>query len=403
MTSLGSSQGPGDHAAESRPTLLDPLAERIDELHTRLLAWRLSLDDTATRLARLEGVGRRSRPPQTGTVAALAGRATQLAAAAQEVERRRMVSAGTAAAAAEQLIEAHADAGQSPAWLADVLDRFPGVDPGTLAHLASGPDASVAGMVSLLQGFRAEQLVTELVASDALPTPPDTQMASLASATNEKGWDLVLDTPSGPVLANVKATSDATAVVEHLRMHPDVAVVYATSDAAAGAAGAVVAGQPVEVIDSGDPWPSADGPVVVDLGVSSEELRGDVVDAVAGIDGADSGVLDEVLGALPLIGLGVVGGRWAYRWATTEDAPAELRREAGAAGKDVIINAGVGWAAAAVTGIDLLAAPTTIATGVLRAARRSVGRSVARVRAAHWLVHRVDAHRSEGQNSAGVS
>lgn len=128
------------------------------------------------------------------------------------------------------------------------------------------------GWVAAVRGASGELRTSAGIASGAIPTPGGTRVVELLPFT-EPGADLRIEGTFGTVLANVKMTSDADAIVRHLGLHPDVPVVYASREAAADAArrGLTVVADEIDF--------SGGHPVVVDTGISVRELDGDLARA----------------------------------------------------------------------------------------------------------------------------
>lgn len=187
--------------------------------------------------------------------------------------------------------------------------------------------------------------------------------------------------------AQVKVSSGSELLRRHFLDNPDVSIVYASSDAAQAMMGTVTPAGPVAVVRAGEAWPEVAGPVVVDMGFTSAELGAEstaAVEAVAAVE--DGGLLAQLGEDLPFLALGFVAFRGARRWVESDVDSAEIREAMFSEAKDVVINAGAGEVAATVSGLELLAAPVTIMTGLVRATLRqsatSTGLSVARMRAA---------------------
>ncbi|MFP4512983.1 MAG: hypothetical protein ACLFRV_08575 [Acidimicrobiales bacterium] len=235
---------------------------------------------------------------------------------------------------------------------------------------------------TLLQSVRGEQVVDELLAAGILVAPPGTT-DSIAFAEHG-AWDIEFLGSGGQTIgrADVAITSDATEVIDHLASRPGVSVVYTTSDAADGLAGA----DGMNVVRPGDPWPvDADGPVVVDIGSDTSALHAELTD-VLDASGADSSA-EALLEAVPVLALLLVGGRATTRAATTAEPGSDIAAATWQQAKDVVTTAGVsqlvGWA----SGMNLIKVPATLTFALGRAAVRDArssvelsGRRVARAR-----------------------
>lgn len=250
-------------------------------------------------------------------------------------------------------------------WFDNLTEQFPGLDPATVTPAWDAGPANT-GALMLYRGFRGEQIVGDLLRGLDLPTPPGFQGFSFAETTNNPGWDLMLHTANGDIPAQVKVAADASAIRAHFAQHPDVSVVYATSDAAQAFTGV----DGVKVITAGDPWP-ANGDVVIDIGQTSSEVGAQVTDALA----HDPTWLAETLEKLPLAALLFVAGRAGYRLLNTDDDATAIGQQAADEAKDVMINAAAGEIAALLIG-DAISAPVTIATALGRSSVRSIKRNI---------------------------
>ena len=322
--------------------VLDPLQSG----HERLVR----LEQTVARLEH-SWLPRREVEPDAVRHAELVYRSTS--------ESARLTLAGLAGA--EQWIEASTTPERG--WFDQLNEQFPGLDPSTVSPSWQAGAANT-GALMLYRGFRGEQIVAELLVGLDVPTPPGFTGFSFADSTNNPGWDVTLHTAGGDVRAQVKVAADADAIRAHFENHPDVKVVYATSDAAQALSGTTG----VNVIAAGDPWPvGSDADVVVDIGRTSSDVGSQVSDALA----HDPTLVDETLSKLPLVALCLVAARVGYRLLDTDDEAAEIARRATGEAKDVMINAGAGEIAALLVG-DAIGGPVTIATALGRASLRRV-------------------------------
>lgn len=366
---------------------------KLDELRSGLLDRQRRIDELLATVAAAEGRAPVSPPGAGSAVEPLGEPYLWAALVARSRRLNETVLAGppappgrsldptlTGAVAGEQALETITAPDVPPDWYSEVAGRL-GIDADTVVGLGSDP-AAMEGLTFLVRGFRGEQLVDGWLADGVLAGPPGTS-ASLADTTNQPCWDVAFVDGSGEAvaLANVKITSSADVVRGHLDAHPDVGIVYTTSDAA----GPLAADPTVTVIGPGDAWPvDAAGPVVVDLGVASGELHGEVASALDAV-GADGGssLAGEILDAVPFLALGIVGLRAARRAVTTDDDAADIRAAAWGQTKDVAATVGVselaGFAVA-----EWVRAPVAIGFALARSVRRTARASVdLSVRRAH--------------------
>ena len=213
------------------------------------------------------------------------------------------------------------------------------------------------GYWSAIRGAAGELHVTEQLASGELPLPVGTDTAQLEGFT-VPGRDISFFVGDDyATAANVKIASSADVIVEHFARYAEtVPIVYASSDAAADAAE-----RGYSVIDATQEWVDVDGPVVVDIGVPSNEfdeiVTGDLADAPLDL-GVDLDA-DRILDEFPWLATGMIGVRAVYRLAKGASA-ADVAR---ATGRDATT------AAAAITGGKLVATlggpdPVSFAAGI---------------------------------------
>lgn len=375
--------------------------QTINRVREALVRNQSALGEADAACRRLAG-----RTPSTAPVSEWAGvsaRSTDVLEAITTItqERRAQRSIGlTAAAAAEQAYEVTTAPDLPPQWLEEVAGRFAALDSAALADLAAVPGRSLDGLVHLIRGYRGEQLVLEALSAGKLPLPPGATDVSLAGETNTEALDLVIGLADGTaVAAQVKVSSSGALLHEHFAKHPDVDVIYASTDAA-DAVRDTAAETGITVIGAGDSWPDLGGPVVVDMGFTSMELEATAehaLAAAASVGGDD--VLGEVVEAVPLLALGLIALRGARRWRRSGTSNAEIRSRAFDEAKSVITNAGAGEAVAFITSADAVAAPVTIATALLRRSwRRSAGsiqQSTSRIETVRQAVEAVNRSRHE--------
>lgn len=349
----------------------------------------------ARRIITLAELGATTRAPATTT----SDRAEKLDLPLVVAEQAAEILSPDPAAVADPL------AGIDGDWFDTVLDRFPHLDAATVDHLVDQGGRTADGILNQLRGYRGESLVDALLGGDDLPHPPGLQGHHLADTTNQPGHDLVLDTDHGPLAANVKITDDPRLITDHLAAHPDVPVVYTTSDAAAH-----VDPDVAHVVGPGDAWPTDPGPVVVDIGHTSTELTDSTLAAVTdhagdGIGHAIGHLLDDPLDALgdaagfavdhlPVMALGWIGVTTAIdvaRGRLDSNAALEAARRRAV---DTVAAAGAGDLVAGLTGSPLLSIPTALATRRLTVHLRRRSASYRRtIRVADSFARRVDALR----------
>lgn len=187
------------------------------------------------------------------------------------------------------------------------------------------------GAASALRGAAGEHWVTEQLLADGLPAPAGTRTVELVPF-HRPGVDLEFRDAAGTLIdtANVKIAGGADVVLRHLEAHPDVRIVYASSDAAADAAQ-----RGVTVIDGMAELP-LEGPVVVDIGRSSADFDGQLLAALpGGIDLTEAeavGLFDWV----PWLSAGAIGLRAVLRLRAGATRAEVLR----SAGRDAVVAAG---------------------------------------------------------------
>lgn len=302
----------------------------------------------------------------------LVGQADRLSAIARHVapgvEAGPFADPDPALTAWEQLV-AWADVVNADLVELAARHRSRASDPSTQAPGSSLP--RVVELGRLLQAIRGEQLVDDLLMAGVLVAPPGTT-GSIAFV-DHGAWDIEFLGSGGATIgrADVVIAADADEVTEHLAARPGVDVVYTTTDAAAGLAGA----EGMTVLRPGAKWPSQTGRVVVvDLGRESAELELELSDALDRAGSSES--VEALLEAVPVLALLVVGARSAARAVTTTDPGADVATDAWRKTTDVVTSAGVsglvGWA----SGMNLLKVPATLTFSLSRTAVRDARRAV---------------------------
>lgn len=322
----------------------------------------------------------------TTETASAASHAQDLLNAAEHLRLRRIADAGVASA--EQLIEAWPD---PPNELDSVAEMFPNLDPSVVAGLDAA-DPSRIGAFMLYRGFLGEQLVDDLLASGSLPLPEGTEGYTFADTTNQPGWDLLIETGDATVPAQVKIGKSGSLITDHFSDHPDT-IVYASSDAALEADGAIVDGRVVEVVASGDPWPiDSDALIVVDIGISSIDVGEQLESLLGGYEASSIG--EQVIEDLPLAAIGIIGLSALRQWATTDTATKDIADGARHRLTQLGINAAAGQAVGFMTGQEFVKAPATFATAVVRSVvssqRSEIRRSVQGTQAATRHLNRLN-------------
>jgi len=227
-----------------------------------------------------------------------------------------------------------------------------------------------------VRGAAGEHWVMERLVNGELPVPQGADRVELIDF-HEPGMDLTFySSATELVSANVKIAQDAIVVMRHIERYPDMAVVYASSDAAASAARA---GHRVIGADAA-PFTLDGSPVIVDIGRSSFDFDDEItttLDAVVGsdisVEGVSGAIASDLLGVVPWLSIALITARSTRR--ARSGAPLRVVvREAGTDG----ITAGAGLGAGSV--VSSLGASTpftaassflaTIAVGSLRLTRQ---------------------------------
>jgi len=357
-------------------------AGRLQRLEVELIENRRMLDEVSSATASVEG---RALAETTGAVDWEYTRSTAgVVLSAVRLNPGSTNLTLTGLAAGEQFVEALLQQEPPGSPLHDVLERFVNLNIETLdLVLSEGSPTAAAGMLSLVRGFYAEDLVLAGVVEGWLPAAPagvEVKSVNMADTTNMPGHDLVIETDHGELLAQVKVGASGRAILDHFESYPDVQVVYATSDAAEAVRGAATGNGPVTVISSGDEWTKMTGPVVVDIGAGSSELTAETVAAVEATvsEGNVDFDLDAMglLSELPLLALSLVVYRASRDYISTDDDAALIRSDALRAGGSVLVNNSVGTLLGVVTGADLLKPIGTIGSSIVRSAYRLRQRSL---------------------------
>lgn len=151
------------------------------------------------------------------------------------------------------------------------IQRFGGND----FRLEGATEAQLRGFLAATRGAYGEQRVIDGLTTGTLPFPRGTRDIRLLDFTTP-GADIAFTGTDGAVsYANVKIASSGRAISEHFLAHPDVEIVYASSDAAAAAKRAGYT-----VLSGGDSIPHH-GPVVIDIGHTSADYDHQVLDIIA--------------------------------------------------------------------------------------------------------------------------
>lgn len=201
-----------------------------------------------------------------------------------------------------------------PTWLDSAMDRSGLTEFG----FDSADDESVQGAIVLLRGVAGELVVAERLADGSIAGPSGSAAGELLAFASP-GADIRFEIEGRDALANVKITDDADLIVQHFASHPDVPVVFASSDAARSAAD-----RGMTVVDSteGFSWPT-EGTLVVDIGVRSDELEKVLRSALTAMD-----MSPGLLTSLPLATIATVIWR-AARSIRDGSRPLTVLRRAG--------------------------------------------------------------------------
>ena len=100
--------------------------------------------------------------------------------------------------------------------------------------------------------------------------------STLSGDPTQEGWDLGWD--KSDFTANIKVAEDGDVILRHFQDHPDVEIIYASSDAADSVATTRINGEAITLLRPGDSWPDSEGKIVVDFGERSTDLNSDVVE-----------------------------------------------------------------------------------------------------------------------------
>lgn len=246
--------------------------------------------------------------------------------------------------------------------------------------LAEFDATQLAGLRVLVRGATGEIATIDALLRGELPLPPGAAEVSLADF-GQVGHDIEFASISGAPtrLANVKIASSPAVLREHFATHPDVPIVYASTDAIPPA------GDGIPVVRPGGSFPPdwAGEPIIVDIDVSSDGLDDIVIDALLEAREHASVEFDDLLLDLTVVVFTMTVGRALWQWAST-DAPSgeiadRLKREL----IDGLTSRGAGMAVGLLTGVPLLRSATSMTVSIsrrtLRTARTRVLTSEERV------------------------
>lgn len=211
------------------------------------------------------------------------------------------------------------------------------------------------GVLTSVRGAVGEQWVLERLRDHQLPVPEGAVAAELLPFTTP-GVDLVFTDDGGATVgtANVKIAGTADVVLRHFERHPDVAIVYATSEAATDAAS-----RGVPVVALGNPLPEGT-PVVVDIGRSARSFDEEIG---ATLSSADQMNHWDAIDLIPWFSVTAIGVRAALRLR----AGAPRDRVATQVGRDVTA-AGAALVAARIASRITNSEPTTALIAMLTSA-----------------------------------
>ncbi|MFM1791177.1 MAG: hypothetical protein RLZZ526_1504 [Actinomycetota bacterium] len=225
---------------------------------------------------------------------------------------------------------------EEPPHIQEVLDRFPGITHDTLLRMAHADEPTKTGFVSFLQGFYGEQVAVDLINHGSIPVP-DGYHAVLNGSTNAEAYDLHLVNEHGDTMAaQVKISESGAAVHEHLVRYPDVRVVYTNTEAAHQLA----RDHAMAVIHPGDAFPEDAHTVVVDMGVSQDRIRHDMMDFVN--HGDHAGTVHDFWRKLPVVSLLLIAGSTIRAYSTTDEPQRDIFLRAGRRVRDVFTAQGLG-------------------------------------------------------------
>lgn len=252
-----------------------------------------------------------------------------------------------------------------------------------LSAARDADEPALQGFVSALRGTAGELHALELLAAGQLPAPAGTSRVELI--THEfPGVDLAFRDASGSLIdtANVKIAASPDIALRHFGRHPDVRLVYTTTDTAERL-GAM--GFPVVAPDGTIPH---DGHIVIDLGTPTEVFDRQVR------DGLTATVVDAstpLWAFIPWFGLSAVAVRAIRRMAFGAQPGSHRLRD------DLLLTAGAtgaGQGAALVGASALVAVPFALvgswATQATIASRRSWREATTRQRQLREALNRLD-------------
>ena len=236
---------------------------------------------------------------------------------------------------------------QIPDQLEDVTARFPGLTQEDLAALADADPGSQMGVINLLQGFLGEQISLDLINSGSIPIP-EGYTAQFAEATNTPGYDLrMVNGQDSELFAQVKIGADESIIRNHLIRYPDINIIYTNTEVA----NQLAQDHTMTVIHPGDafPDPSHAQAVIVDIGITQEQIRNNVSDFVTHSAADHSGHLNDFWKQLPLVSFALIAAKAARDYTFTDDPEREILSKAGRQVRDVFVATELGH------GVDLLA------------------------------------------------
>ena len=236
---------------------------------------------------------------------------------------------------------------QIPDQLKDVTARFPGLTQEDLAALADADPSSQMGVINLLQGFLGEQISLDLINSGSIPVP-EGYTAQFAESTNTPAYDFRLMNDQGSeMFAQVKIGADESIIRNHLIRYPDINIIYTNTEVA----NQLAQDHTMTVIKAGDafPDPSHAQAVIVDIGITQEQIRNNVSDFVTHSAAEHSGHFNDFWRDIPLVSLALIVAKAARDYTFTDDPEREILSKAGRRVRDIFTALGLGH------GVDLLA------------------------------------------------
>ena len=212
--------------------------------------------------------------------------------------------------------------------LEELSERFGGLNrPEVLEHYDS--EAALEGLRHATRGTVMEHQVEQLFEDGEIELP-EGAFGFMPAERIEPGVDGWFVDAEGAVVQEmqIKASSEATIILEHLQRHPDVTAVYSTTEAAEAAAQAGI-------------------PDVIDTGIANADL----VDLVEGeLTAAAAG--DILLANIPVITLGIATAEYVKNLHQGVPHEEAIRIASGRTGVALTYSA-IAWMVASFSGIEV--------------------------------------------------